>query len=123
MTPEEVVKLYFTSQLVMDKILWTDEGSMTIGACTSTFVPSTATKTISHDVGGLAFPLMIWSVDNTTWYPAGTGYSGANGFASNTFQTVEVSCGVGASDILISAKNWTGTGATIYYAIALLGVD
>jgi len=123
LTTAQIKQLNFSSQYGMDKVLFTDSGTLTVGARLSTYSPNSSSTTVLHDVEGLALPVMIWSINGTDWYPAGAGYSGANGFANPTTQTVEPSCKVTNIDYWIGVRNWTAGSVTIQYKIALLGVD
>lgn len=107
----------YVSTLGNDKILITYGNSLT-AAVGTTFVPVNTTSVINHSFG-LTLPIMLWSVDNITWYDAGSILYVEGATLVNS---MEGSCYADASSITVVARNYAAT-RTFYYKIALVAVS
>ena len=107
----------YISTLNNDKILATYTGSFT-AAVGTVFVPVNTTSTITHALG-LCLPIMIWSIDNVTWYDAGAPlYTEGATLVNN----IEGTCYATATTIVVTARNYT-TATTFYYKIAVVALS
>lgn len=121
LTVDQIKKLFFSSQYEMDKVLDVFQDSFSISASGSEFSPVYANHSFAHGLGGLALPLLIFSTDNVSWYPAGSSpIVTRSGFPTD--QSTEATAYCTATDVVIMANNWTLTSKTIYYAVAMVSI-
>ena len=102
-------KLAFSSDLEIDKVVQTLEGSFTLGAWAGTTVA--ATHPVSHTQGRKCLPEMIWSLDQSIWYDSG--------FETLDYIAAVVACGTNTTTIYAYNDNLPSP-VTIYYKVYLL---
>jgi hypothetical protein len=121
----------FSSDFTIDKVqAWsttTDSSTglavglkTTIPACTTLPTPQLGTGAITNPFGVRGLPQLVWSIDQTNWYPTGAQII----YFNATYQEyiTQVSCYLTCSDSQIIFNIYTGYTAaqTVYFQ---LGID
>ena len=112
---DNIVDIAFSTAFGIDKILpIKPSGSFTADASGSVNSPEITTQSLSNPYGDNVLAVMIYSIDNSNWYDAGSP------IPSGIFTTFSASFYTTSSELVIAANNFATSPRTCYYKVIFL---
>lgn len=123
MTPANAKNMRFTLRYPPDKILDIFEGSFTATQSSFAGVSHRTNSAFSHNLGGLVFLQMTYSLDGgTTWQDQHVVVPDLSVPTVPVFQTIEVGCYSTTTQIVIAAANYTTSAETVTYKVVAFAI-